>query len=153
MESEQESIALPDYYEDVVKGAQHITHGSGLTLSTEGGCFQKYVTSKPEADEDGEKKVSFLDSKGKVTIDVRSAVAVLVDSGGASSAVFFKERFCQPLPPPDEAPARPSGEDFIRSFINSNYIPQPPLMSNWQAEQLAHNPATYIDGKGRFRMG
>lgn len=43
---------------------------------------------------------------------------------------------------------------FARNFGNlPGNAPRYPIMSNWQAHELATNPATYLDGKGRFNKG
>jgi len=99
MNSKKERVSdLPRYYDDVVKGAQAITKGVALNLCSDGESFHKYKTPDSQTDEGETRIIKFLDPKGQITSNLRSAVAVLLDSNGDGvSAVFFKKRFTQVL--------------------------------------------------------
>lgn len=144
----QPNDAVPVYYHTVVTGAQQATSGRVTTLSTVEGCFQRWeeLALANSTNHDKGKEVRFLNEEGQITDNVRTAVGVVVNNIESSqAALFFRERFCQP----ESTYERPKSEPRRLSDL-PEFAHRPPLMSNFQAHQVATGGG-YIGDNMRFQ--
>ena len=143
MDQAESGHQIPDYYEAVMKGAKHSSKGYPLLPCSDprdSDRFQKLAAKEPIGTL---REIQFLDASGAITTNTRDAVAALGFGEGPFASVIFRGSFAQPKPPP------------LGSRTPSLYqpVPQPPLMSNEQAERLARDPKTHLDYDGNFRAG
>jgi len=146
-----ERIDPPAYYDAVRNAAHSFADQQGIVFNSgQDGVdeFESLVSgnepSWPSYPEGRERlEVTFLDEKGEVVTNLRLAVAALVVDSTPTATVYFGSLFNQPV--------STSGPRFA-PYSPPETIHEPPIMSNWQAEQIVSNPATYLDYLGRARV-